>query len=313
MTQPAIDFKEVFGKEISPEFQEILSTVFKHAPSQFEGEQIEFEGGEPISAVRGIPRFVSSDNYTESFSYQWLTYTNTQLDSAQASQLTEQDLRNKTGLTPEAVRGKLVLDAGVGIGRHSELLASWGAYVIGIDLSQSVESAQENLKKFPNAVVMQCDISQLPFNPQCFDHIVSIGVLHHTPDTRKYTEYLMPYLKTGGRMSIWLYSPVFNRRGEWVPLVSRLPLPMFKEWSEWIVDIARNNKGNRLVSAFIKQFPFSTHHPTAERSVLALFDGYTPTFHWTHTPEEVVGWFNEAGFTDIRVGKVETAVSGVKA
>ena len=311
-SQKKVDFSVVFGKTLDPEFQILLNELFSPIVTSVSSSDLITDNGNDISVVREIPRFVPSDHYAGSFSYQWSTYTETQLDSAQGSSLTEQDLINKTGLSPADVKGKLLLDAGVGIARHAEILARWGAFVVGIDLSDAVEAARDNLKEFSNAIVLQANIDDLPFKEAVFDHIVSIGVLHHTPDTRYYTEKLMPFVKPGGRFSLWLYPPGFSRRGEWVPIASQLPLVGFKDWCDWIVDVARDNRGNRWLEAFMGQFPFSTHHPTRERSVLALFDGYTPTFHWTHSPEEVKTWFHEKGFSDIRFSPIPTSVSAMK-
>ncbi|MGH8655604.1 MAG: class I SAM-dependent methyltransferase [Gammaproteobacteria bacterium] len=38
----------------------------------------------------------------------------------------------------------------------------------------------------------------LPFAAKSFDVIFSIGVLHHTPDTKAYFQKLVPLLKAGG-------------------------------------------------------------------------------------------------------------------
>ncbi len=292
------DWRHHIGKPLDP-----------HFAAQVEAS---LATGAPAPVLRGIPRFVESDRYAGSFSFQWTTYTDTQLDSRQGVALTEQDLILKTGLTPDEVAGRLVLDAGVGTGRHAELLAAWGARVVGVDLSEAVETARDNLARFPNALVMQADIGALPFQPESFDFIYSIGVLHHTPDTRAYAEKLLKLLKPGGGFCLWVYPPKFARRGEWVPLVSRLPPRAFQAWCEWVIDIARPHRGNPWLEAFIRQFPFATHHPTAQRSVLALFDGYTPTYHWTHSPEEVAGWFREWGLVDVRKLEEPTAVRGRK-
>lgn len=292
------DWRDHIGKPLDPDFA-----------AQVEAS---LDTGAPAPVVRGIPRFVESDHYAGSFSFQWTTYTDTQLDSRQGVALTEQDLVLKTGLTPEEVKGRLVLDAGVGTGRHAELLASWGARVVGVDLSEAVETARDNLARFPNALVMQADIGALPFRPESFDFIYSIGVLHHTPDTRAYAEKLLSLLKPGGGFCLWVYPPKFERRGEWVPLVSRLPPKAFQAWCEWVIDIARPHRGKPWMEAFIRQFPFATHHPTAQRSVLALFDGYTPTYHWTHSPDEVAGWFREWGLEHVRKLEEPTAVRGRK-
>lgn len=313
MTETSLlQFSRVFGKSLDPNFERLLGSVFQHSITMTASSEILFDNATTVPVVREIPRFVPTDKYAGSFSFQWTTFTQTQLDSAQGSNLTQQDLIGKIGLQPADVKGKLVLDAGVGVGRHAEILASWGAFVIGVDLSDAVESARENLRKYPNAIVIQGDIGNLPFKAETFDFVVSIGVLHHTPNTKNYTNCLVPFVKRGGDLSIWVYPPKFARRGEWVPIVSRLPLVGFKEWCEWVVDIARENRGAYWLEPMIKQFPFSTHHPTAERSVLALFDGFTPTYHWTHTPDEVMSWFREAGLINVHPNSIETSVSGRK-
>jgi SAM-dependent methyltransferase len=307
-----MDWNALLGKTLDSDFAREIAAILAPAPAGMESGALVFADRPPAPVVRGIPRFVETDHYAASFSFQWTTYTDTQLDSQQGVSLTETDLIRKTGLTPEDVAGKLVLDAGVGTGRHAEILAGWGARVVGVDLSAAVETARDNLARFPNALVMQADIGALPFKPGSFDVIYSIGVLHHTPDTRAHTERLLPLLKPGGLLAIWVYPPKFQRRGEWVPVVSRLPPLAFKTWCEWVIDAARAHPNNPWLAAFIHQFPFATHHPTAQRSVLALFDGYTPTYHWTHAPEEVAGWFSAWGMEDVRVLEEATAVRGRK-
>jgi SAM-dependent methyltransferase len=302
------ELEKVFGKSLNGDFQNILAELFKPSLSSANDKTIVLKNGNRIPVVRSVPRFVASDQYSGSFSFQWSTYTTTQVDSVQDTTLTEQDLINKTGLTPEQVAGKLILDAGVGVGRHAEVLARWGARVVGIDLSAAVEAARENLATYDQAVVIQADISSLPFRHNSFDMIVAVGVLHHTPDTRLYTSKLVPFLKPGGELAIWVYPPGFDRRGEWVPMVSHLPLYGFNEWCHWIVNVARQNRGNPWLEAFMHQFPFATHHPTAERSALALFDGYTPNYHWTHDEDEVTGWMQDFGLTDIQINHAPTAV-----
>jgi SAM-dependent methyltransferase len=301
-----------FGKKVSAPLREFLRDRLHPDLLAADAAKLALAGGEAAPIVNHVPRFVPHDHYAGSFSFQWDAYQATQLDSAQSSNLTRLELFDKASLTPELVKGKLLLDAGVGTGRHSEILAEWGAQVVGIDLSTSVDVAYENLKRFENAVVLQANIGNLPFKPNSFDFISSIGVLHHTPDTKEYARKLVPLLKDGGMLTIWLYSLVFARRKRWIPLTSALPHPAFHDWCEWIVQWLRAEPEHPLFKTVATLMPFRADHPTFERAVLALFDGYTPVYHGVHSPDEVVKWFEEFGLTDIKLGATETSVCGRK-
>src|SRR5208337_3717658 len=68
-----------------------------------------------------------------------------------------------------------------GMGRFADVATRWGAHVVGIDLSLAAEVAARNLAG-RKATILQADVFHLPFVPESFDFIYSIGVLHHTPD-----------------------------------------------------------------------------------------------------------------------------------
>jgi SAM-dependent methyltransferase len=234
------------------------------------------------------------------------------LDSSAGTDLAERDLIAKTGLFPEQVVGKLVLDAGTGIGRHAEILARWGADVVAVDLSMSAEQAAQNLACCGNAVVLQADILDLPFRREKFDLIVSIGVIHHTPDPRRCVERLCALLRRGGELAVWAYAESFERRREWIPLTSALPRAAFRDWCTWMARLAREHRGNAWLEPIVRQFPFATHHPTLERTALALFDGYSPPYHSIHSSAEIVGWLRDCGFTDACAGDVAASGRGRK-
>jgi SAM-dependent methyltransferase len=304
--------EQAFGKKISAPLQEFLRDRLAPDLLGADASRLTLAGGGSAQVVNHVPRFVPHDHYAGSFSFQWDAYQATQLDSAQNSNATAIELFDKASLNPELVKGKILLDAGVGTGRHSEVLAQWGAEVIGVDLSTSVDVAYGNLRRFENAVVLQANIGNLPFKPNSFDFISSIGVLHHTPDTKEYTSKLVPLLKDGGMLTIWLYSLRFARRKQWIPMTSTLPHAAFHDWCEWIIRWQRAQPENPFFRAVSTLMPFRSDHVTFERSVLALFDGYTPVYHGVHAPDEVVKWFEEFGLTDIRLGVTETSVSGRK-
>src|SRR5277367_430127 len=154
--------------------------------------------------VKGIARFVDTQHYAASFGFQWHRYQTTQLDNDEVREA-DRNFRIKTGLRPEELKGKLVLDVGCGMGRFAEVATRWGARVVGIDLSAAAEVAAINLAS-REFTAFQADAFALPFAPESFDIIYSVGVLHHTPDCQAAVKSLDKYLKPGGILSVWLYS-----------------------------------------------------------------------------------------------------------
>src|SRR5207249_378637 len=156
--------------------------------------------------VDGIPRFVDSEQYSGSFGFQWRRFARTQLDSANNDRSSRDTFVEKTGWPTDTLTGCTVLDAGCGMGRFAEVCADAGADVHAVDLSRAVEAAAANLCGRPNVWLYQADIMNLPFADESFDFIYSIGVLHHTPDTRTAFSRLPRLLKPGGRLAVWVYS-----------------------------------------------------------------------------------------------------------
>ena len=164
--------------------------------------------GRAFPLVQGVARFVDAQHYAGSFGFQWQVFARTQLDTDQ-SHRSEVDFRRRTGFCPNDLAGKLVLDVGCGMGRFAEVATRWGAHVVGVDLSLAAEVAARNLAD-RSATFFQADVFNLPFAPESFDYIYSIGVLHHTPDCERAFKVLPALLKPGGKIAIWLYSG-YNR------------------------------------------------------------------------------------------------------
>jgi SAM-dependent methyltransferase len=264
--------------------------------------------------LRGIPRFVESDAYVDSFSFEWNTHKTTQLDTFRNDDSSEDTFRKKTGFKPEDLQNKLVLDAGIGSGRFTDVMARWGANVVGIDLSYAVEAAHENFQDLDNVLVAQADIGNLPFKPETFDAIVSIGVLHHTPDTKEYFQKLVPYLRHGGTIAIWVYPAEgdYVTRRQWIPFTSRIPDRMFYEWCRWFVPLTHKWPNSLPIDLIYSVFPFSCQGLGLENDVLDTFDAYSPRFHGIHIPEEVEAWFREAGLVNIQAGSWDTSMRGIR-
>jgi SAM-dependent methyltransferase len=282
------------------------------APLAREADALVSPTGARYPIVRGVPRFVDSDAYVASFSYEWNAFPTTQLDVHTGERTSEEILVQKTGLSPEQVRGRLVLDAGVGAGRFADVLSRWGARVVGVDLSFAIEAAARNLGEREDVALAQADIMQLPFAPGTFDLVVSIGVLHHTPDARLAFSRLVPLLKPGGEACLWVYPATdsYVLRTHWVPFVRKIPPAWFHDWCRWFVPYVQSRPRSPLVRYVHQLFEWSDQGLGQENDVLDTVDGYSPHYHSVHTPEEVVGWFQAEELTEVRTFPWDTAVRG---
>jgi SAM-dependent methyltransferase len=264
--------------------------------------------------VRGIPRFVADDDYAASFSFEWRNGRLEELlELEQDTGSLEDQFAVKTGLSPDELHGKLILDAGMGAGQYAEVASRWGADVIGVDLSQSVEAAARNLANRRNVWIAQADIAALPFSPATYDVVFSIDVLHHTPDPRGHFIKLATLLKPGGILAVCLHpnEPTYRIRRRWGQFIRRLPLAMFYEWCRWSVPRIHARGSNPPLVYLRKVFPISAQRPTPEQDIRETFEYYTPRYQSLHSPEEVRGWFEAAGFEDIReLSNGETCLRG---
>ena len=162
--------------------------------------------------VRGVPRFADLKEIEKekaatasSFGWEWQHFT--QEDEKYGGQM----LGWIDPVQPEFFKGKTVLDGGCGKGRHMQLASQWGARdVVGIDLSDAVESAFASTRGSENMHVVQADLCHLPLK-RVFDYAYTIGVIHHLPDPSVGFRSLASKIKPGGHFSVWVYGAENNR------------------------------------------------------------------------------------------------------
>ena len=266
--------------------------------------------------VKGIPRFVDSEHYVQSFGYQWRRHRRTQLVDKSIDSETE--FREKTGLTPETVRGKLVLDVGVGAGRFSDLIGRWGGTPVGVDLSLAVLSAQKTLAPYaPNAFVCQADAFHMPFKEESFDIVYSMGVLMATPSTRQAFRTIARFVKPGGIVATGLYEDFSDfltyasryRRYTTAMSHSLLHLLCYASIPIYtVLKVTRSIFGPVVTGQVEKALMIFMHEDPLWR-VLGTFDWYAPRYQWLHEENEVKQWYEELGFEDVRRMPERTMVS----
>ncbi len=318
---------------MKPEFVDLLccpadqgALTSVHSATAHNGMESELrcsECGKVYPVRNGIPRFVDTDQYAGNFSHEWTVHRTTQLDS-DVQNVSEKTFAEKTGWTADDVRGKRVLDIGCGMGRFADVIVRWGGEIVGVDLSFAVESANANLGRHSTFHVAQASVFDLPFRPESFDLIYSLGVLHHTPDCRRAFDCLPGLLRPGGELAIWVYSlhsypheGMEERRDRFYRhFTTKMPPRLLHGLCRLLCLIPVRPRGmwHMLLPGFIFHgIPrlHSTYRDYRWR-VLDTFDWYSPEYQSKHSYPEVCRWFREAGLTDIVPLDFDVAVRGRK-
>jgi len=104
-----------------------------------------------------------------------------------------------------------VLDVGCGSGRWSKYFVKKVGSVDAVDPSLAIFVADKMLSDYQNIRLTMATTETLPFPDDSFDLVVSVGVLHHLPDTLKAIKDCVAKVKYGGYFYIYLYYSLDNR------------------------------------------------------------------------------------------------------
>lgn len=264
----------------------------------------------------GIPRFVADGSYASSFGRQWNWFRTVQLDSFTGTKESESTLHGTTGWQDADYRGRLVLDAGVGAGRFAEIVADKGGEVVGVDITEAVDAAYANIGRRERVHLIQADVFHMPFREATFDLAYSVGVLHHTPDTRAAFERVAAVVKGDGGLAVYLYGAYGLRLAHACSdllraVTTRLPLPLVVWLSALSVPLYYVYRIPIVGNVVRIVLPISPH-PNWRWRWLDTFDWYTPKYQWKVLYPEVIRWFRACGFTDIMVFDDAIRVRGVR-
>jgi SAM-dependent methyltransferase len=267
---------------------------------------------------RGVPRFVPPDLVEQqrrtaaAFAYEWQHFT--EMHPEYESQFL--DWLHPIGR--EFFVGKRVLDAGCGTGRHAYFAAQYGAgEVVGLDLSDAIETARRVLAPFENAEVIQGDLLRPPLRTAAegggFDLVYSIGVLHHLPDPYEGFRSLLRFVRPGGAIAVWVYGYENNgfvrnaveplRRVSTKvppPLLRGLAWPLGAAFHGVAKGIYRPLDGTAIGAALpLNEYMASVANFSFRQNYSIVFDQLVaPTAAYIKGPE-LRGWFAENGLEDI--------------
>ncbi len=276
--------------------------------------------GNVFPVVSGIPRFVESSNYADSFGLQWNLFSRTQLDKFNGTTISRDRFFAATRWNPESLRGQKVLEVGSGSGRFTQIVLDAGAEVFSVDCSSAVDANMQNNGPHPRLHLCQASAYDLPFQEGYFDRIFCFGVLQHTPDPARAFSSMVPFLKPGGELAADVYPKTWRaalRAYRWYrPLTRRMNperlLRIIRRcvplWLPISTALLRLPRGGHFLSQllpianYVRAYPQLSPDQQREWSVLDTFDNLTPEYDKPQTLNTVRRWLEQSNLDILYCG-----------
>jgi SAM-dependent methyltransferase len=250
----------------------------------------------------------------ESFGYEWARF------SAVRNEWQQSFLGYMRPHDAHFFNGRLMLDVGTGSGRYAHQALRLGARVVAVDLGSAIDVARRNLPL--DALTVEADAEDLPFERSTFDLVCSLGVLHHLPDPERAFYSIVPFARPGGHVQIYLYrEPSRTAHKRILRLVTairyittRLPhralhamcYPLAAILMVCCVLPYRILRNFRHTQRAAEAFPLQSYadHPLTVGYTLCVndqFDRFSAPLERRYTAAEVEHWLDSAGLEDRRV------------
>jgi SAM-dependent methyltransferase len=300
MTYPVVDY-----------IPRILLDAWAHYPdfARRYAKEIERYGGQSLAG--GLSFDERQEPTRRSFGYQWTVF------GEMVEEFRENFLSYIYPLESSFFAGKLGLDAGCGFGRHVYYAAEYGAEIVGMDFSAAIDVARRNTQHLGGVHLVQGDIYHLPFRPAVFDFVYSFGVLHHLPDPEEGFCSLLPVLKSGGAIFIWVYSKARARMNAALERVraatTRIPhalllrLCLFPALIDWGLFIQPYKLLRRipLLGPWAERWTFPRIKLYAKYPFQVCyadwFDRLSAPMRFYYSEEELWGWCERASLKNINI------------
>ena len=266
---------------------------------------------------------VNSDQKTvDGFGDEWKRFDQSGLDAKEHLDMFEKyfSIFPWSNLSNESIG----FDMGCGSGRWAKILSRHVGTLNCIDPSSALEVAKKNLKDVNNCVFYSAGVDEKPL-PSCSqDFGVSLGVLHHVPDTGKGIKACVEMLKPGAPFLLYLYYALDNRP-TWFHLiwkitnfvrffVSKLPYGLRYMVSQIIafliyLPIARFTKIIEKLGAsksLVDKIPLSFYrHLSFYTMRTDSLDRFGTSLEQRFTKSEIKFMMEEAGLVDIKFSENE--------
>jgi 2-polyprenyl-3-methyl-5-hydroxy-6-metoxy-1,4-benzoquinol methylase/uncharacterized protein YbaR (Trm112 family) len=293
-----------------------------------EGKLICTSCGHEFPIVRSIARFVPNESYAHSFGYQWNFFDKMQLDSHMGNDLSRERFFATTQW-PSKMDGQVVLEAGCGMGRFTQIALETGVDIISFDLSNAVEANLRNNGDSGRVQILQASIYEIPLRKESFDKVLCLGVLQHCPDVRAAFMSLVPFVRPGGEIVIDVYQKhtgLFPSLKYWVrpfltwmgPQVVHkflslvIPPAFYLKKALYKIPLVGKPVGDLIPIGPVSRTPklSFTDEQAIQVKILSALDMFSPAHDHPQTVDAVRQWFSDAGLVDVFVG---TGFNGINA
>ncbi len=293
-----------------------------------EGGLIEPSSGNEYPIVNFIPRFVSQENYAESFGLEWTIHSRTQYDESSGFSISRERFEKETKWGWD-LHGEIILEVGSGSGRFTRHAFETGATVVSFDYSNAVEANYRSNGHHENLLLVQADVYEMPFRRDFFDKAFCFGVLQHTPDPKKTFFAIVECLKPGGKIASDVYVKDLRHwllgTKYWVrPFTrGRDPEKLYKALRKYIdfmwplakvirriPKIGYAINWRLLIADYSKMLPNADDAILKEWAYLDTFDMLSPMYDKPQTLKTFRSWHEEAGLVDLEVHYGFTGIGG---
>ena len=303
----------------------------------------------------GIARFIDGlAGYNPSWNYKW-----TQIDRGRglnhfiidktnpAHEIHDiYDRNSHGGRAFSRMRGGRAIEIGCGVGQYviKSLEEHAPARIIALDLTEGVDTFREIVKAryphyLPRILFVQASVFAMPLRPASFDHVYSLGVLHHTGRTLEAIRAAIDLVRPGGDLNFWIYAaasyPIDTREpgrqslSGFVPLLRIVYGRIHARSLYWLFSKLSPSRADAVLSCFASdtwyrlcKLPLIGRlarlilspvlHPDRDYRRLNLFDGYVNSWAENWSEHELFPLLRETGIAIKGISQWRTGIWGTK-